>query len=326
MRYTITAIVSLASLATTVSAAAGYGRFSCTVVNGDGTFSPDSLQCLDANLVAPGADTAGTGVQGDGPTPTSPICTKEIETGAYFCGIAGAACASDANCDNGKCVSGICQGGFTQACAGDDLNCSGFLYCLSSDFSTAPTDTCGGIGAFCQDSTQGSVSNTDAQNYAIFNQFCATGYCNFGTANCDMHGTVVGADCSSDPAFYCTSTSGGAALTCDPVTFQCKLAVVPSSRARTRRSELARREALCPYGHSLCTVSNDSLLGGGGGFECIDTSSNLESCGACPGQGGVDCSALPGVSASACVESVCEIWSCLDSHVWSAETQTCIEI
>ncbi|GAA5840701.1 hypothetical protein JCM3766R1_000516 [Sporobolomyces carnicolor] len=326
MRFSLstTLVASLVSLATISSAAitaTGYGRFTCTIVNGDGTFSPDATQCFNANLSPPGSDTPGTGTQGNEPTPVDPVCTKETETGAYFCGIAGASCTSDANCDNGNCVGGICQGGFTQACASDDLNCSGFLYCLSGDFSTTPSDTCGGIGSFCQDATQGDPAFPDAENYAIFNQFCSSGYCNFGTGDCDTHGTTVGADCSSDPEFYCTITSTSQALTCDATTSTCQLAAIPSGRARSR---LSRRQIVCPHGHSLCPVAHDSL--GGGAKECIDTASNLESCGGCPGQGGVDCSALPGVSASSCQDSRCEIWACLDTHRWSAEDEACVEI
>ncbi|GAA5820077.1 hypothetical protein JCM10212_006428 [Sporobolomyces blumeae] len=292
----------------------GYGRFACTIVNGDGTFSPDPTQCLDANLVNPGTDTDGTGNQGDGVTPTNPVCTLQIETGAYYCGIAGAACSSDANCDNGHCVGGTCQGGFTQACAGDDANCIGFLYCLDGSFSPTASNTCGGDGSFCQDYTQGNPANTDAENYAIFNQFCASGYCNYGTGNCDQHVTTVGGDCSSDPLFACTQTSTGQALTCDQTSFTCQLAVVPSGRARTRRN-LERRN-LCPAGHSACEVEGTL------GYECIDTASSLEMCGGCPGVG-VDCTALPGVEGVGCVMGECEIWSCMDGFQWSAETQTC---
>ncbi|GAA5986231.1 hypothetical protein JCM5350_007591 [Sporobolomyces pararoseus] len=318
MRFTLAALASLASLATLTQAAPGYGRFSCTIVNGDGTYSPDPTQCLPGSLSPPGTNTAGTGTQGNNPTPVNPVCTIEIETGSYWCGIAGAPCSTDANCDNGHCVGGICQGGFTQACNSDDLNCSGFLYCLAGDFSTTPSDTCGGIGSFCQDNTVGSVNFSDLENYLIFNQFCSSGYCNFGTGDCDTHGTTVGADCSSDPEFYCSQTSTGQALTCEANSLTCQLAVVPSQRARSRRSELARREHLCPLGHSYCSLAN------GLGQECIDTSSNLESCGGCPGKGGVDCSALPGVAASACVQSQCEIWACDDAHRWSAEDQACV--
>ncbi|GAA5820376.1 hypothetical protein JCM10212_002726 [Sporobolomyces blumeae] len=307
----------LASLAGLVAAQTGYGRFPCTVVNGDGTFSPQQSQCDDANLVNPGASDNSLMNQGDRVNPTNAQCTMETETGAYFCGIAGATCSSDANCDNGICVNGICQGGFLQGCAGSDPNCSGFLYCMSGDYSVTAANTCGAEGAFCQDVTQGSNSFTDAQNEAIFNQFCASGYCNYGTGNCDVHATTVGADCSSDPEFACTQTSTGQALTCDQTSFTCQLAAVPSGRARARRN-LARRN-LCPASHEACAIEGSS------GFECIDTSSNLEQCGGCATSGaGVDCTALPNVDAVGCVAGVCEIWSCAEGASWSAETQSCV--
>ncbi|GAA5875999.1 hypothetical protein JCM1840_006242 [Sporobolomyces johnsonii] len=308
--------VSLASLAGLAAAQTGYGRFPCTIVNGDGTFSPDQTQCADSALVTPGADENGTGAQGDRPNPTNAVCTEETATGAYFCGIAGATCTTAANCDNGPCVDGICQGGFNQDCANDDLNCSGYLYCIGGDYSTTAADTCGAVGSFCQDYTQGSSDFTDAENEAVFNQFCASGYCNFGTGNCDTHGTTVGVDCSSDPEFYCTQTSTGAALTCDSTSYTCQLAVVPSGRARSRRNELARRN-LCPAAHSACVIDGKK------GFECIDTQSNLEQCGACASQGGIDCTSLPGVEAVGCVAGVCEIWSCQDGYAYNAETSAC---
>jgi hypothetical protein len=61
--------------------------FPCTNVNGDGTFSADDTKCLSGALIAPGADTTNTeGNQGDGVTPTDPVCSIEAATGAYFCG------------------------------------------------------------------------------------------------------------------------------------------------------------------------------------------------------------------------------------------------
>lgn len=67
----------------------------------------DQSAC-DANaLVGPGSGTGNQdGTQGDGVNPTNAQCVVETESGAYFCGIAGAACTSDANCDNGHCVAG----------------------------------------------------------------------------------------------------------------------------------------------------------------------------------------------------------------------------
>ncbi|GAA6009590.1 hypothetical protein JCM11491_001026 [Sporobolomyces phaffii] len=306
---TASALLSLASI---VAAQTGYGRFPCTIVNGDKTFSPDQSQCN--NLVNPGADSNDTGNQGDRVTPVDPVCTMETETSSFYCGIAGATCSTDANCDNGLCVNGICQGGFTQACASTDSNCSGFLYCLSGDFQTTSSDTCGAIGAFCQDATQGSTTFSDAQNYAIFNQFCASGYCNFGSGSCDTHATTVGASCDNDPEFKCTTTSTGQALTCDQTTMTCQLAAVPSGRARERRN-LAKRN-VCPSSHEACSTGN--------GFECVDTLTNLEQCGGCASAGGVDCTALTGVSSSACVQGVCEIWACAEGFTWSAESESCV--
>ncbi|GAA5833649.1 hypothetical protein JCM3766R1_002599 [Sporobolomyces carnicolor] len=280
MVRSILATSALLSLASIVAAQKGYGRFPCTIVNGDKTFSPDQSQCANDLLVNPGADDNSTGNQGDRVTPVDPQCTQELETGAYFCGIAGATCTTDSNCDNGLCVNGKCQGGFTQGCGSTDENCSGFLYCLSGDFTTTSSDECGAIV-------------TDAQNYAIFNQFCSSGYCNFGNGNCDTHATTVGADCSSDPEFKCTQTATGQALTCDQTTFTCALAAVPSGRARERRN-LASKRNVCPSSHEACPVS------GGAGFECIDTTTNIEQCGGCAGQGGVDCTAIEGVGAVGC--------------------------
>ncbi|GAA5939869.1 uncharacterized protein JCM15063_004330 [Sporobolomyces koalae] len=314
MVRSVLAAATLFSLAGLVAAQKGYGRFPCTIVNGDGTFSPDSTQCAPDRLVNPGADNDDTGNQGDRTTPTDPVCTKEIETGAYFCGIAGATCSTSANCDNGVCVDGVCQGGFTQGCASTDSNCSGFLYCLSGEFATTASDTCGGLGAFCQDATQGSTTFTDAQNYAIFNQFCSSGYCSFGNGMCDTHATTVGADCSSDPEFKCTQTSTGQALTCDKSTLTCALAAVPSGRARERRN-VAKRN-VCPASHEACSVE--------GGFECVDTTSNIEQCGACAGAGGVDCTQIEGAGSVACVAGTCEIWSCAEGFTWSADNESCV--
>ncbi|GAA6011320.1 hypothetical protein JCM10207_008298 [Rhodosporidiobolus poonsookiae] len=294
------------------AAQSGYGRFPCTVVNGDGTFSADQTQCT--GLVAPGSGvgTPGVDAQGDLPVPVGATCQIETETGAYFCGIAGAACASDAQCDNGICTGGVCQGGFGQLCANNDDLCSGFLYCQTPDFTQSTSNTCGGAGAFCQDYTQGDASFTDAQNFAIFNQFCGSGYCNFGTGACGVQ-AALGGDCSTDPEFGCAT-----GLVCNAA-FVCEAAPTPSgARARARRAGGLHRRNLCPADHSACSVPN------GKGFECIDTQSNLEQCGACASSGGVDCTAIEGADAVGCVAGVCEIWSCHDGFTYDAAAGACV--
>ncbi|GAA6014196.1 hypothetical protein JCM10207_006129 [Rhodosporidiobolus poonsookiae] len=304
-------VVALSALAGLAAAQTGYGRFPCTIVNGDGTFSADQTQC--SNLVAPGSGTGTPAVdaQGDLPVPVGATCQIETESGAYFCGIAGAACTSNDQCDNGLCTAGQCQGGFTQTCGNSDANCLGFLYCQTPDFTQSTSNTCGGIGAFCQDYTQGDASLTDAQNFAIFNQFCGSGYCNYGLGACGVQATE-GGDCSTDPDFGCAD-----GLTCN-ASFVCEAGPTPSgARARARRATHAKRN-LCPADHSACAVPN------GKGFECIDTASNLEQCGACASAGGVDCTALPGVESVGCVAGTCEIWSCAEGHSYDAEAAACV--
>ncbi|KAH8915625.1 hypothetical protein BT69DRAFT_1286504 [Atractiella rhizophila] len=47
-----------------------------------------------------------------------------------------------------------------------------------------------------------------------------------------------------------------------------------------------------------------------GAFECLDPATELNSCGGCIGQGGVDCEALPGVASVSCQQSQCVVSRC----------------
>ncbi|GAA5873761.1 hypothetical protein JCM8547_005942 [Rhodosporidiobolus lusitaniae] len=309
------AVASLAALARLASAQTGYGRFPCTIVNGDNTLSADQTQCADAFLVLPGSGDPTSITQGDQPAPTSPQCQQQIETGAYFCGIAGAACATDANCDNGHCVGGTCQGGLTQGCGGLDTNCLGYLYCQSGDFTNTPSNTCGGFGSFCQDPIAAGPELTAEQAQPIYNQFCGTGYCNAGTGNCDIF-VALGGNCAVDPAFGC-----GPNAFCDTTlaTPTCVANPVASGRARARRNEQYGKRNLCPASHSACAVGGGHL-----GYECVDTANSIEQCGGCAGTShSQDCSAIVGADAVGCVAGRCEVWSCAEGYTYSAATQSC---
>ncbi|GAA5821077.1 hypothetical protein JCM11251_001951 [Rhodosporidiobolus azoricus] len=304
-------VLAISALAGFAAAQTGYGRFPCTLVNGDGSFSANQGLCANDVLIAPGTNDVNADDQGNKPNPVDSECVQ-ADQGGYFCGIAGAQCTTDDNCDNGVCgPNGTCQGGFTQACDNNDDNCLGFIYCQTADFDRTVEDTCGAQGAFCQDFSAGAdVSNTDAQNAAIFNQYCASGYCNYIQAVCDTY-KDIGEDCSSDPEFAC-----GPNAECNTDTQLCQALAAPSGGARARRN-LHRKRNLCPASHEACSVP------GVKGFECIDTTSNLEQCGACASAGGVDCTALPGVESVGCVAGVCEIWACAEGFSWDQASQSC---
>ncbi|GAA5820565.1 hypothetical protein JCM11251_003051 [Rhodosporidiobolus azoricus] len=61
----------------------------------------------------------------------------------------------------------------------------------------------------------------------------------------------------------------------------------------------------CPDGETACPLPS-------GGFECIDTTTSLNSCGGCvgAGQSGQNCLAIPGALNVQCLDSKCHVGSC----------------
>ncbi|WWD04653.1 hypothetical protein V865_002724 [Kwoniella europaea PYCC6329] len=88
---------------------------------------------------------------------------------------------------------------------------------------------------------------------------------------------------------------------------------------RLKREEQTRLNRFCPAGLEACVIPglDDS-------FECIDTSSELESCGGClygstgnsNASTGIDCSTLPGASfgGTTCSAGRCEISACKEGY------------
>ncbi|RSH95573.1 hypothetical protein EHS25_000665 [Saitozyma podzolica] len=125
--------------------------------------------------------------------------------------------------------------------------------------------------------------------------------------------------CQCGPTLPATSYAA-----CSPsVNFYYGGDVMPSAGMR-RRKELALKtgeeKGLCPAGLEACSV-----LGIPGGYECLDTASELESCGGClhqldgqtsPANQGVDCQEVPGVPVGAitCQDGECEAFGCDDGY------------
>ncbi|KAM0754417.1 hypothetical protein T439DRAFT_321457 [Meredithblackwellia eburnea MCA 4105] len=189
---------------------------------------------------------------------------------------------------------------------------------------------CGYFGATCS-----SDANCD-------NGHCVGGLCTGSLGYpCSLDSTCLGNLYCLDPSGTSTGacgnsgTNGNGALCddgcaagndlcvsglCDGNTGTCVAAgtVGASQRARSRRSELTTRGSRCPASHTACSVAGSVR-----GFECVDTQSNLEQCGACASAGGVDCTALPGIDAVGCVAGQCEIWACAEGFAWDAATASC---
>ena len=92
------------------------------------------------------------------------------------------------------------------------------------------------------------------------------------------------------------AAAGSCAFGCDTGFKICGTGCIPTAQvcpSAARRRSLNNRN-ICAIGWSACPVQTAK---GETVYECVNTSSDLESCGGCPGlaNAGVDCSTLPGV-------------------------------
>lgn len=79
-----------------------------------------------------------------------------------------------------------------------------------------------------------------------------------------------------------------------------------SSKHHTREQD----SAFCPDSLSACPIP--SLQGG---YECVDTTQELENCGGCTVDGaGMDCTSIAGVSGVGCLSGQCVVFSCTEGY------------
>ncbi|TCD63411.1 Dihydroxyacetone synthase [Steccherinum ochraceum] len=105
-------------------------------------------------------------------------------------------------------------------------------------------------------------------------------------------------------------------------------AACPSSVAAApvkRDLEYAKRNSVCKVGYTACGVFGKSQA-----WECVDTQSDLESCGGCTvpltfgSSRDVDCTAIQGVSDVSCVAGRCAVGRCLAGYTRSYDNSYCI--
>lgn len=118
--------------------------------------------------------------------------------------------------------------------------------------------------------------------------------------------------------FVCTNgyVKCGTSSCINPATQVC-VSGVPKPKARRRDVEPQRTlGGYCPDGLQSCPLPH-------GGYECVNTATDLEACGGCPSYAGVygnatgpgrDCSALDGVDDVSCIQGSCVVKSCDRDH------------
>jgi len=132
---------------------------------------------------------------------------------------------------------------------------------------------------------------------------------------CPVGYKVCGRDCIANSA-TCVSAGSRRDLRRKP-------RLVPWSLDWSRVAEFR-----CEGRLTACAVPSSQFFNGDN-FECIDTQSDIESCGACafplPGQPfGVDCTALPGTAEVGCVQGSCNISACLHGYELSEDGRACV--
>ncbi|KDQ30783.1 hypothetical protein PLEOSDRAFT_1088534 [Pleurotus ostreatus PC15] len=92
---------------------------------------------------------------------------------------------------------------------------------------------------------------------------------------------------------------------------------------RRSTSMKSRSDSLCPQGLDACRI------GGLGSreYECIDASTDLESCGGCTSTGqGQDCTAIRGAWNVGCEAGQCAIYTCAGGYRLSNDRSSCIHL
>ncbi|RDX45574.1 hypothetical protein OH76DRAFT_1407968 [Lentinus brumalis] len=124
----------------------------------------------------------------------------------------------------------------------------------------------------------------------------------------------------------CACVAPGAVCNGVCTTSSCPSSVVTATRRRYMNS--LRKRAMCPEGTTACGVyERRGALSTP--WECIDTMSDLESCGGCINPldafstRGVDCTAIPGVIDVSCVSGACVVNRCGVGYTRTSDGSSC---
>nr|XP_031862225.1 uncharacterized protein CI109_002190 [Kwoniella shandongensis]KAA5529297.1 hypothetical protein CI109_002190 [Kwoniella shandongensis] len=168
------------------------------------------------------------------------------------------------------------------------------------------------------DDVEGCLQLCISYTYSIYTPSKYSSYCLCGN---DNFAPSTGAVCAAETYFIYSHT---------PNTAYNSQFAKRQLRERLVRDEAATRRAICPGGMKACNVAGVTDA-----FECINTHSELESCGGClygdfnsiDASNGVDCAALPGVARGGvtCTSGACQAFACKTGYSL-ASNATCVAI
>ncbi|GAA5892852.1 hypothetical protein JCM5296_006023 [Sporobolomyces johnsonii] len=263
---------------------------------------------------------------------TSGVCkVVNLLTDASNCGTVGNVCLSSyRNGGAGTCVNGVC----TTTCNSGYAFDYTYNFCrdVSSDINNcgAVGNVCNVAGALMSTCTSGvCAASACLSGYVLSNGACSVVNLLTDVNNCGFLGNA----CSFYPSGATgTCWAGLCIVTACPSQYTlfagfC-LKTGASQRARVKKSKIAQR-TLCPVGESACPIAGSAsyagavahhfssadevsgAMAGKGGYECIDTTQALDSCGGCASTGeGQDCTRIRGAAGVGCAAGACVVFSC----------------
>ncbi|GAA5879869.1 hypothetical protein JCM8547_006221 [Rhodosporidiobolus lusitaniae] len=220
---------------------------------------------------------------------------RDVSSDVNNCGKCGNTCtltgAKATTCNKGNCLATACNDGYTLSNG----------VCNKADY-TSDVNNCGAKGKVCQFLPSG-----------------ASGVCKNSVCQ----------------------------LTSCPTAYVLKDGVCVKSTA-SQRARLAKKDtkitakSLCPGSETACPIAGSStfdaalehhfsneqgLFGAPGGYECLDTTSAIDSCGGCASTGeGKNCQMIRGVQSAGCEDSQCRVFSCVAGWKPSLDGTKCVRV
>ncbi|KAL8283164.1 hypothetical protein RQP46_005942 [Phenoliferia psychrophenolica] len=296
---------------------------SCSVLTCNSGFTVVNGVCASTGAINTQTDPQNCGQTGN-------VCT--IATGA-----------TGVTCSTGVCQSKACSTGYTLA---DGV-------CSAANTMTS-TDNCGAVGRRCPTKYSNGLGTTQCVGGLCMPSACADGYLfdtsisscrpvtndpkNCGAIGnvCVVTGGVAGCTSSACVIVSCTTPFRLVGGICS---------MSASSRARTKRAKPVKPIKLCPGVETACPIVGSASyldakqegfsgirapsvhgLKAAGGYECLDTSFSIESCGGCSSMGeGVNCLETPHSSGVGCSAGTCVVFSCRAGYKPNLDATACVK-
>lgn len=303
-----------------------------------GQSSSDGITCVNCNqnqYSSAGASTCSSCPSGSTSSAGSSTCTCTA-TGLYTVnGACPQPCAGGQQAQGGVCVKCPANtysitGGSCQACPGGSTSTTGSAQCSCSNTGKAPVSglccaanqqvsngkcACAGSNTIlgssgtcqCQPGySQGAGSDINCYQ-------CAAGWYSSGGPSCQLcppgtFSSAGAAGCSTCPDGSVTPTSGSIQCSTCPKGQTNNNAHTSCIALASKGLAKKRSTYTCPEQFSACPLNDRK-----GGWECVNTKEDVQSCGGCWSTGkGVDCTSFDSYASARCVKGVCQCRSISD--------------